>query len=31
MWLSFSDVAVSALTALINLKADGYAYIPILK
>ncbi len=27
----FSDVAVSALTALVNLQADGYAYIPILK
>ncbi|TWT61691.1 DsrE family protein [Rubinisphaera italica] len=25
------DVAVSALTALVNLQADGYAYLPMLK
>jgi len=27
----FSDVAVSALTTLVNLQADGYAYVPLLK
>lgn len=27
----FSDVAVSALTSLVNLQADGYAYVPLLK
>tara|TARA_E500000305_G_scaffold111420_5_gene124154 strand:- start:124128 stop:125165 length:1038 start_codon:yes stop_codon:yes gene_type:complete len=27
----FADVAVSALTSLVNLQADGYAYIPLLK
>ncbi len=27
----FADVAVSALTTLVNLQADGYAYIPLLK
>ncbi|QDT47243.1 DsrE/DsrF-like family protein [Symmachiella dynata] len=26
-----ADVAVSALTALVNLQADGYAYLPMLK
>jgi hypothetical protein len=25
----FVDVAVSALTAIVNLQADGYAYVPI--
>ena len=29
--LVFVDVAVSALTSLVNLQADGYAYIPLLK
>lgn len=27
----FADLAVSALTSLVNLQADGYAYIPLLK
>tara|TARA_R110002095_G_scaffold78106_3_gene67229 strand:- start:45278 stop:46276 length:999 start_codon:yes stop_codon:yes gene_type:complete len=27
----FSDVAVSALTSLVNLQTDGYAYVPLLK
>ncbi len=27
----FADVAVSALTSLVNLQADGYAYVPLLK
>jgi len=27
----FADVAVSGLTALVNLQTDGYAYIPLLK
>lgn len=27
----FGDVAVSALTTLVNLQADGYAYVPLLK
>lgn len=27
----FADVAVSALTALVNLQEDGYAYLPLLK
>lgn len=27
----YADVAVSALTALVNLQADGYAYLPLLK
>ncbi|TWU30975.1 DsrE/DsrF-like family protein [Novipirellula artificiosorum] len=27
--LVFADVAVSALTALVNLQADGYAYVPL--
>ena len=25
----FTDVAVSALTSLVNLQADGYAYVPL--
>ncbi len=25
----FADVAVSALTSLVNLQADGYAYVPL--
>ena len=27
----FVDVAVSALTSLVNLQADGYSYIPLAK
>lgn len=27
----FTDVAVSALTSLVNLQTDGYAYVPLLK
>jgi len=27
----FADVAVSALTTLVNLQADGYSYVPLLK
>lgn len=27
----FSEVAVSALTSLVNLQSDGYAYVPLLK
>ena len=27
----FADVAVSALTSLVNLQADGYGYVPLLK
>lgn len=27
----FADVTVSALTSLVNLQADGYAYLPMLK
>ncbi|MEQ9406443.1 MAG: DsrE family protein [Fuerstiella sp.] len=27
----FADVAVSALTSLVNLQTDGYAYLPLLK
>ncbi|QDT88847.1 DsrE family protein [Gimesia algae] len=27
----FADVAVSALTSLVNLQTDGYAYVPLLK
>lgn len=27
--VAFADVAVSALTSLVNLQADGYAYVPL--
>ncbi len=29
--VEFVDVAVSALTAVVNLQADGYSYVPLLK
>lgn len=29
--VEFADVAVSGLTALVNLQADGYSYVPLLK
>jgi len=29
--LEFADVAVSGLTALVNLQQDGYSYVPLLK